>query len=255
MSIAAGNGRSFALKSNGTLWAWGGNGQGQLGDGTFTQRLVPTQIGSATNWTSVSVGRQHVLALRADGTIWSWGQNANGQLGDGDTNHRFTPAQIGSATDWISISAGVLHSLARKSDRTVWAWGDNTYGQLGDNGSTTQRLVPTLIVGIHDTDLETRSWVYIETGDHHNISIRVDGTLWAWGYNANGELGDNSTANRFVPTQVGSATDWSFATVKAGEAHTVARKADGTLWVWGYNGHGQLGDDSSTNRIVPTQIG
>ena len=143
-------------------------------------------------------------------------------------------------------SAGSLHSLARKSDGTIWSWGDNAQGTIGD-ASTTQRNVPTQ-VGIITT------WAYIAAGrgpngEGHSLGIRTDGTLWAWGDNTYGQLGDNTLTDRLVPTQIGSATDWSFANLRGGELSTIARKTDGTLWGWGKYNHA---DDSNT---APTQIG
>jgi len=138
-SVSAGNRHTLAIRPDGTLWAWGNNSSGQLGDGTTTTRLSPVQIGTATNWASVAIGSggHHTLAIRTDGTLWAWGENMTNQLGDGTTTDRFSPVGIGAATNWESVVAGTAgigigHTVAIRTDGTLWAWGANSSGQLGD---------------------------------------------------------------------------------------------------------------------------
>ena len=141
--LATGYYHTIALKSDGTLWAWGWNEYGQLGDGTTIDRNTPTRIGTDNRWYSVSAGVWHTIALKSDGTLWAWGANYSGQLGDGTWTNRNTPTQIGFDNKWVSVSAG-YHTIALKSDGTLWAWGWNWAGQLGD-GTTTDRNTPTRI--------------------------------------------------------------------------------------------------------------
>jgi hypothetical protein len=129
------------VKSDGTLWAWGENDHGQLGDGTTSERHYPVQIGSDHKWVSVEAGFDHSLAMKSDGTLWAWGWNLYGSVGDGTTSERDSPVQIGSDNKWLSVSGGGFHSLALKSDGAVWAWGWNNYGQIGD-GTTSERHSP-----------------------------------------------------------------------------------------------------------------
>ncbi len=242
--IYAGNGYSLALKSDGTLWAWGYNGEGELGVGDTNNRDVPTEVGNETDWESIATTNSHVLAIKSDGTLWAWGNNTYDQLGLGDTDNRDTPTQVGIDTDWKSIAAGGAHSVAIKTDGTLWAWGSNYGGELG-LGDTDNRDTPTQ-VGT-DTD-----WDVITAG-YFTLALKTDGTLWSWGYNYDNELGLGDTDNRDTPTQVGTDTDWS--AISAGDYSSFALKSDNSLWVWGYNGEGELGIGDTNNRDIPARVG
>ena len=244
--ISAGNDFSLLLKLDGSLWAWGVNDKGQLGDGDPRQanKNAPVQIGTEKAWTAVSAGWSHSLALKEDGTLWAWGWNVAGELGDGTTIPKTTPIQADSNT-WGAISAGFYHSHGLKSDGTLWGWGTNYYGQVGD-GTTTDRHTPAQ-VGSANT------WIAVSAGGEHGLGLKSDGTLWAWGRNGWGQLGDGTTTNRSTPVQVGTENNW--LAVDAGFEHSLALKSDGTLWAWGRNAYGQLGDGTTTNRSTPVQVG
>jgi alpha-tubulin suppressor-like RCC1 family protein len=244
LAVAAGTLHTVALRSDGTLWAWGGNTYGQLGDNTTEEKHVPTQVGTNTNWVAVAAGGEHSLALRSDGTLWAWGENGNGQLGNNTVDDRHVPTQVGINTNWVAVAAGNDHSVALRSDGTLWAWGYNGNGQLGNN-TVDDRHVPTQ-VGINT------NWVAVAAGSYHTVALRSDGTLWAWGYNGYGQLGNNTVDDRHVPTQVDINTNW--VAVDAGSFHTVALRSDGTLWAWGDNGSGQLGNNAEDDEYVPTQV-
>ena len=203
--------------TGGNLWAWGFNGDGELGVGDYLDRDVPTPVGADTDWASVAAGDYYTVAVKTDGTLWAWGYNGSGQLGTGDYTSYNAPTQVGTDTDWQSVAASDDHTVAVKSDGTLWAWGSNSYGQLG-LGDTVDRDTPTQ-VGT-DTD-----WASVSAGYLHTVAVKADGTLWAWGSNGLGQLGLGDTVDRHVPTQVGSDTDW--ASVTAGFSHTVAVKTTG----------------------------
>ena len=195
------NKQLFAIKNDGTLWAWGYNGSGQFGDGTFTNKNLPTKIGSANNWVKVACGSSHTAALKSDSSLWAWGSNSNGQLGDSSTTDKFVPTKIGNQNNWIKFACGAWHNIALKSDGTLWAWGQNYLGQLGDS-SKLNKIVPTKIGN-------SNNWAEIAGGAQYSHAIKSDGTLWAWGYNGTGQLGKgNSGDTILIPIQVGVSNKW-----------------------------------------------
>jgi uncharacterized repeat protein (TIGR01451 family) len=233
-AIAVGRDYTLAVRNDGTLWAWGENLSGQLGNGTKNSTPTPTQVGGLSNVVSVAGSNGFTLASLGDGTVWAWGFNGYGQLGDGTNTERLTPVQVSGLTNVIAVSAGSFHSVALKSDGTVWAWGAG--GMLGDN-TTTNRNTPVQVSGL--TNVRA-----ISAQAMHTLALKTDGTLWAWGANANGQLGDGTTTLRLTPVQVINLT--GVVDISAGGAtgdadHSLAVRSDGTVWAWGDNFHMQVG--------------
>ena len=238
---------TVVIKTDGTLWAWGDNYEGQFGDGSTAGRDTPVQIGTDKNWASVSTGGGYTVAIKTDGTLYAWGYNGEGQLGDNTTEDRHTPVKIGTDTDWAFVSAGGSHTVAMKTDGSLWTWGGNWVGQLGDGG-TENKNTPTPVSG-------GGNWTSVSAYDNHTVAIKTDGTLWAWGSNDFGQLGDGTNTEKNTPTQEDSQSiDWAF--VSTGARHTVAiKKTDHSLWSWGLNNFGQLGDETNIDRTIPVPIG
>ena len=243
--ISTGYFHSFALKDDGTLWGWGYNGYGQVGDSTTANKYTPVQIGADDDWLAIRGGDFHTLGIKEDGALWTWGHNTYGQLGDSTTTNRTTPIRIAAGSYWQDISAGSYHSLAIKDDGTLWAWGYNANGQLG-SGTETDAHSPVQVSS--DTD-----WIKISAGGFHSLALKEDGTLWATGYNTHGQIGNGTTTTTFTWEQVGADNDW--ADISAGGYHTLAVKKDGSLWGWGLNIYYELGDNTRTTRYLPTRIG
>lgn len=243
-SVASGGSHSLALLQDGSVWAWGSNGAGQLGDGTNTQRETPVQVASLTNVHRVAAGYGHSLAVGEDGTVWAWGRNHRGQLGDGSTTNRNTPVQVMGLANVRDAAAGGAHSLAVAEDGSVWAWGFNHFGQLGD-GSTLNRWTPVRVVGI------TRAHM-VAAGEDFSLAVHDDGLIWAWGRNSTGQLGNGTISHAYAPLQVVGLTNVGSAA--AGAHHTVAVRDDGSVWSWGYNYYGQVGDGGSGQRNSPVEV-
>ncbi|MEC4684421.1 MAG: RCC1 repeat-containing protein [Nitrospirota bacterium] len=252
IAVAGGNFYSVELKSDGTVWTWGRNESGQLGDGTTIDSPAPIQISGLTDVTAVAGGGYHAMAIKDDGTVWAWGSNNAGQLGDGTTTDRTTPVQVIGLADVTAVAAGWNHSIALKADGTVWVWGWNGGGLLGVE--TTEKCEfgsPALSCSTTPVQVsELTNITAIAAGSYYSIALEDDGTVWTWGNNYAGQLGRTEDGN--TPTPVASLTD--ITAIAAGAYHTVALKADGAVWGWGSNEHGQLGDGTATwNSITPVQ--
>jgi len=252
------------IKTDGTLWVWGQNvrdgylATGQI-DGTVSDKSTPVQIGANT-WKQISMGSFHWMAIRTDGTLWGQGECGNfGKLGTGETTVKYSsPVQtIAGGTNWKSVVCGDSNTVALKTDGTLWVWGDNTYGCLGD-GTTTSRSSPVQTVAGGTTWKE----IALVAGSGAVLSIKTNGTLWSWGQNfygllANGTVGNDTHTSS--PAQVGSETTWK--QISGGDNAVSGIKTDGTLWSWGYNGNGALGDGTTGGetmhgpvRYSPVQI-
>ena len=222
----------------------GWNALGQLGDGTVTDRAIPSPDAPAfTGATAVSGGVGHSTALRADGTVWAAGWNAVGQLGEGTATDRARAAPVPGLTGVVAVAAGGYHSLALRSDGTVWVWGWNAFGQLGD-GTTTTRLRPVRVPGLSGV-------VAISGGLLHSLAVRSDGSVWAWGWNGVGQLGDGTVVSRMLPTRVPGIT--GVTAVGSGYLHSLAVRSDGSVLAWGWNNVGQLGDGTTVERHAPVR--
>lgn len=237
------------VKTNGTLWMWGGNAYGQLGQNDRTDRSTPVQVGTESFWVQLSFSDKTILAIRTDGTLWGWGVGGN-VLPSGTTRSSPVLVYSGGST-WKQISAGGSTGGV-KTDGTLWTWGENSWAQLGV-GDTTTRTTPVQV----GTDTAWKQVAMHGSLGLASHGIKTDGTLWGWGSNAYGGLGIGATGD-FVtkystPVQIVSGTsDWK--TLGDGAARSSAAiKTDGTLWVWGRNANGELGTNDTTIRSTPVQ--
>ena len=245
--IAAGDGHTLALSADGHLYAWGRNEFGQIGfESPIGNWLTPRIIQKkGTDWVKIGVGDNHSLAIKSDGSLWAWGRNDFGQLGLGQVSGiekmRPSPTRIGNETNWSAVAGGVLFTIALKKDGTIWGWGGNWVGQLGD-GSTdllpimdgyekaSKRMVSKPQQIGHDLN-----WTAIAVGGEHVLALKKDGSLWGWGRNDFGQLGDGTSSHRSTPVRIGTGTNWAMIVAGGGFSggHSAAIKTDGSLWVWG----------------------
>jgi alpha-tubulin suppressor-like RCC1 family protein len=288
-AVSSGSLHTVALAEDGTVWGWGKNLSGQLGTGgNLVPSSEPVRAGTLANVVSITAGQSHSTAVKADGTVWwwggylmeyayspaqktalsgavetasgnsfslvrlsggtvwGWGMNGSGQLGDGTTTHTATPVQVQGLNTAVSIAAGGTHGLAVLQGGSVVAWGDNGSGQLGD-GTTTGRLTPVSVVGLPGPAVAVRA------SGNCSFARLQDGSLWAWGYNTSGVLGDGTATDRHAPVAV-SGMSSNVANVAPSGTHTVALKADGSVWAWGRNDDGELGNGNTLVQLTPVQV-
>ncbi len=267
--VSTGYFTSIAVRDDGTLWSWGSNNYGQLGNNLplSTFRSTPIQItiaslGGSNGWKYVTGGDAASCAIREDGSLWCWGFNITGQVGDNTVQYRSTPRQIsiavpGGLYGWKQVSSGREVVAAIRNDGTMWAWGLNVGDNTGEFRSTPRQVSIAQPGGLY-------GWKQLSCGYNGVAAIRNDGTLWSWGDNEGGQIGDNTRSIRLTPVQeITSSTNWKYvsanvitnASVLGGSSigRTCAIKTDGTLWAWGWNNYGQLGDNTTEPRSTPRQ--
>ena len=239
-----------AVRTDGTIWVWGSNDKGGLGQNNTTNYSSPVQVGSDTTWSTdmnmFTMNYKGCYAIKTDGTLWSWGYNYKGMLGQNNEVNYSSPVQI-PGTTWKALSDGGRYGVgALKTDGTLWVWGANDYGCLGLNQATSVGVSSPTQVG-SGTD-----WEWLNYDQMDSFGRKTDGTLWAWGYNASGELALNDVVHRSSPTQIGSDTTWNLTQFN----RHGAVKTDGTLWTWGRGSvDGSIGQNSAVDISSPVQLG
>lgn len=243
----------LARKSDGTLWSWGVNYNGQLGVGptaTITGVSSPTQINASTDWSNnFAILNTQSVAIKTDNKLWLWGNAADGGQGNNSrTADRTAPATLdGGAFNWVNASIGDNAGFAIKSDGTLWGWGRGSNGQQGSN---------TIIARSSPVQIGTlTNWSDVRSSNFACIALKTDGTLWSWGYGNFGFTGQGDQVDRSSPVQIGTDTNWSKIYTSSGTPMVAAIKTDGTLWAWGRNNYGMLGQNSIIDKYVPTQVG
>jgi alpha-tubulin suppressor-like RCC1 family protein len=248
---------TYAIKSDDTLWSWGYNVGGNLGDGTTVDRSSPVQVLGVGAWKQIS----NSIGIKTDGTLWIWGNMG------GSSDPRSSPIQLYAGTVWNKVSsndggAGRILSAGIKADGTLWVWGRNDHGQFGNDATLSEGAYRSSPV---QTISGGTNWIDVSVSANHIVALKNDGSLWSWGRNNRGQIGDGTTTNRSSPVQtVNFGNNWKkIATwdVTNGSSlnegfcsGTAALKSDGSLWVWGLNDRGQLGDGTTISRSTPVQV-
>lgn len=242
LSFAAGGNQALLITPAGSVVIWGDNTEGQLAQGLDARISTPIVLGN--NVKQLALGSSVAYVVRPDGNLWGWGTNYDGRLGDGTQRDRVVPQLIG--TGFASASTGNTQSFGIKADGSLWAWGSNDFGQLG-LGDTVNRNVPTKVGD---------GYAAVSAGAEHTLALKLDGSLWTWGRNRFGQLGNGLFETRFgqqanpLPIKIGDG----YVAIKAGYHHCLALKADGSLWAWGWNDYGQVGDGTQESRATPINV-
>ena len=244
IQVSAGSDHSLALQADGSVWAFGRNDKGQLGDGTTDNSTIPTMLQTISDVRAVTAGKYYSLAVKRDGTVWGWGENSGGMLSP-IAGSQPSPVQIPGLTGIVEIQAASEHAVALRNDGTVWSWGSNTGGQLGDGTADASQEYATQVIGLSQIR-------QISSKENHALALKADGTVWAWGENDMGQLGDGTTADSALPKLVEGLPEISF--IAAGTLHSIAISKAGEVYVWGNNTSGQLGLGNTQETLAPTKV-
>ena len=242
--VDAGFAHTCALMSDGTIYCWGSNNGGQLGNGTATDTNTPVPVAGITNATSITAGGYHTCATLTDESVVCWGYNGDGQLGNGANINALTPAPVTGIANATSITAGYLHTCATRSDNTIACWGSSGFGQLG-NGTNADSTTPVPVTGITNATSVSGGW-------SHTCATRSDNTIACWGSSGFGQLGNGTNADSTTPVPVTGITNAT--SVSGGWSHTCATRSDNTIACWGRNNYGQLGNGANTNSNTPVPV-
>lgn len=245
--VVAGGIHSCALTTAGRVLCWGGGDHGQLGTSLVLQSSVPVAVESLTNVVSIASGYAHTCALTTLGKVWCWGYNSDGALGDGSFTERHTPVAVANLDNVVAITAGEDHTCALTAVGAVYCWGNNNHSQLGD-GTTTKESTPVVVKNL------TKGVIAISaSGGDHTCAVTAAGSALCWGWNAAGQLGDGTNADRSTPVQVNGLSSGIVA-IAAGGKHTCALTTIKSIHCWGFNNHGQLGDGTGIDSWTPVDV-
>lgn len=239
---------TWAAAGSASLYATGANTSSQLGLGDTAAYNTFTKVGAVSTWATIAAGDSHTCGVRTDGSLWCWGSNSNGQLGDGTTTSQSSPVPIAAGTTWSTVRAGRQFTCGIRTNASLWCWGSDNGGKLGTGGgSTIDQSSPAPIAA-------GTTWTSVATGGDHACGIQTSGSLWYWGLNLDGQIGDGTSGFSFrgSPVPIAAGTTWTG--VSAGDFHTCGTQTGGSLWCWGNNGAGRLGDGTTTKRVSPTQV-
>ncbi len=248
-AVTAGAGHTCALRADGTVQCWGNNIYGQLGNGTFINSSTPVTVPGLSGVQTMTAGDGHTCALRADGTVQCWGNNIHGQLGNGTYNTSPTPMTVFGLSGVQAVTAGYGHTCAIRANGPVQCWGYGYYGQLGNSMLNDFATPGVPVQGLSGVQA-------LAAGYGHTCALRANSTMQCWGYNYYGQLGNHTLNNAPTPMTVLGlfGLPLSFQALAAGDGHTCALRADGTVQCWGYNYYGQLGDGTTTDATVPVPV-
>ncbi len=252
VEISPGGEHTCATDQFGDAWCWGAGSSGQLGNGAAVQHITPYAVSMPTgkSFVSISSGAYHTCAIDQLSKIWCWGYNYYGALGDGTNSDRFSPVAViaSSSTIFTTLNCGDVNTCALVSNGSAWCWGHNNFGQLGDN-TVVDKYTPTAVIMPLGRTFET-----IAPGNLHTCAIDNLGSAWCWGYNNSGQLGDNTLGNSRTPKAVVMPSGRTFGAIALGNGHTCAVDTVGSVWCWGKNSYGQLGDNTVDDKIIPTTV-
>lgn len=249
MALAAGSQHSLALTADGTVWAWGRNAHGALGDGTQTDRATPQRVAGLDRVVDIAAAGARSFAVRADGTVWAWGENSTGALGIGTLTDALEPTQVGVGAPGfgaiVRVAAGARNTLALRIDGRVFEFGAVIPTSPATTGPQTR---PAIVNGVENV-------ATIAAGDRLSLALDVNGVLWSWGLNTRGQLGLGNTSTRAVPTRIERRTDGApmppVVRIAAGAQSAIALVVDGSLLTWGAGSSGQLGAGDLLDRLAP----